>query len=480
MKSHTFLASSFTGILLLCSLFLVACSGGGGGSDDGDLSGGIVDGGIGGTGLGTITRFSSIVVNDTRVFDLTPETNISIDGESVQADDLAVGMVVNYDVADDVSATFDSGTAVNVAAFHQVVGPITTGNPLSVLGQTVVVDGGTVLSDIPGGVTGNLVIGSIVEVAGYRDVDGIIRASRLAYKPSGLPVWVINGRATEVVPNQGFRVGAQQIVLNGIVPEDCSGGLVDGALVEVKAPPVPDFNSGDFLAVNRVECQLEGLQVPDNPATSLIKAEIEGFVTQVVLPGEFVVDGQTVITDSATEFEGGTAADIVLGAKLEVEGDFDTLNGILRAREIEIEESRVNIVAPVLTADIDIGKSMDIMGITVFANAQTEDEDGIISEGNGNIQADVEGYIDIAGDVIATDIKADGSINSGSVDLRGPASNIAPPLFQILGLTIDTNTVNELPADFFPNLVPGATVKIEDAQWDGDDTLSGGKLEIDG
>jgi hypothetical protein len=389
-------------------------------------------------------------------------------------------MVVNYDVADDVSETFDSGTAVNVSAFHQVIGPVTTGNPLSVLGQTVVVDGGTVLSDIPGGLAGNLVIGSIVEVAGYRDVDGVIRASRLAYKPSGLPVWVINGRATEVVPNQGFKVGSQQIVLNGIVPEDCSGGLVNGALVEVKSPPAPDFSNGDLLPVTRVECQLEGLQVPDSPATSLIKAEIEGFVTQVNLTGEFMVDGQTVIIDSATEFEGGTPADIVVGAKLEVEGDFDTLNGILRAREIEVEESRVNILAPVLTADIDIGESMEIMGIRVFANAQTDDDDGVISEGNGNIQADVEAYIDITGNVIATDIEVDGSINNRSIDLRGPASNISPPFFQILGLTIDTATVSELPADFFPNLVPGATVKIEDAQWDGDSTLSGGKVEIDG
>jgi hypothetical protein len=47
-------------------------------------------------------------------------------------------------------------------------------------------------------------------------------------------------------------------------------------------------------------------------------------------------------------------------------------------------------------------------------------------------------------------------------------------------LTIDTATVNELPADFFPNLVPGATVKIEAAQWDGDSTLTGRKVEIDG
>ena len=146
-------------------------------------------------------------------------------------------MVVRFDISDDANEDLTAGTAVNIAASHQVKGPVTSVNPLSVLEQAVVVTGSTILDSLPGANVSGLVVGDIVEVAGFADQNGVIQAARLEFKAAGVALWKVLGNASNVLSSTSFSLGTLDIILNGTVPRDCGGGLQNGDFVEVKATP---------------------------------------------------------------------------------------------------------------------------------------------------------------------------------------------------------------------------------------------------
>jgi hypothetical protein len=446
-----------TSLAVIC---LAACGGGGGGGGVGGLAGG----GISGTGIGTITGFGSVKINVARDFATDANTLFFLDDEPV-ADQATLeallcggiacgatnpGMVARVDIGADVNADFTSGTAVSVNAFNLVKGPVTGINPLRVLEQTIIVTGDTVLSDVPGNNAANLLPGDIVEVSGFADANNVIQATRLEFKPAGAPVWKLTGPAGNVIANTSFQIGSQLVLLNGVVPRDCVGGLTGGDLVEVKADQDPGFaQGGDTLdTVTDVECQVPGLGVPGNANGNVLDAEIEGIVTVINGPGDFVVNGQRVVTNAGTLFEDGAADDIVIGAKLEAEGDLDLVTGILAADKIKFRETRVRIEAPVNIPGGGVGSSFTIMDIIVNTTSLTEDDDGIIDGSggiSGNRQVEVRGFVDSTGSVFATELRDRGQADTTDVRLRGPTTDTCDPLsgdteLSILGVTVDTDS----------------------------------------
>ena len=483
---------------ILCgylTISLAACGGGGGGGDEGSVvvdTDGVIDvvnGDVGGTGIGTITGFGSVIVNDIRRFTVNSATSISIDDDEVSESDLREGMVVRFDISDDANGNFTAGTAVNIAASNRVKGPISATNPLSVLGQLVVVTGSTVLDSIPDSNPANLALGDIVEVAGFADQSGVIQAARLEYKPGGVALWKVLGNVSNLLNNTSFSLGALDINLNGTVPRDCTGGLQNGDFVEVKATADSAYRAGDSLGtVTSVECQTNALAAPLNSVATRIEGEFEGFVTAVTSASEFQMGQQRVVYRADTEFEGGNASDIAVGVKLEAEGDFDTGTGILTADKIRFRETRVRIEAPLDSASVVPGVSLEIMGIRVIFTSQTEDDDGILASGSGIRQVEVRGFVDAAGVVIAEQLRDRGTADSNGVRVRGPVSTIVPTTFEILGLGADTATArsitdsNDSAIDsdtFFSLISNGTPVEIEDARWDGVSRLDNGKISIE-
>ena len=488
-------------LMVMATASLIACgSGGGGGGGIGGAVGGIAGGGVSGTGLGTVTGFGSIIINDTREFEFDGETRFFRDGveitEAVFMQN-GTGMVSRVEIGEDVSADFTSGTAVTVTADNAVKGPVTSVNPLQVLEQTVVVTGNTVLDNMPGNDTGNLVLGDIVEVSGFADSANVIQATRVEFKAAGAPVWKLTGTVSNVIANTSFRVGTQLVVLNGVVPRDCGTSLNNGEFVEVKAAEDPGFTpGGDTLdSVTDVECKVPGLGVPDNATGAVLDAEIEGIVTTVTAPDDFIVNGQRVVTNGTTEFEGGAAEDIVVGVKLEAEGDFNTNTGILTADKIRFRETRTRIEAPVTVPGGGLGGTFIIMDvITVITTSLTEDDDGLVdgSGPSGSMQVEVRGFVDGNGTVIATRVRERGSSDFTDVRLRGPIDNIVNPTFEILGVTVDTATAVSIfddtvsPAQlinattFFNRVSDGTPVQVEDATFSsGPPFITSGDIEIE-
>jgi hypothetical protein len=205
-------------------------------------------------------------------------------------------------------------------------------NTVTVLGHTVVVDNAAVFASLD--------LNEIVEVSGFVDSAGRIRASYVAHVPCSM---MMGGMCTasefEVkgyvsgLSSSGFRLGPLPGGTGTTVAVSFSpaagAGLADEMYVQVvtkDAQPV----SGTISAT-RIE-QLSPRTVFPEKAV----ADLEGLVTASPSGSgnvlSFTVEGKRVQTDSATQYAGGTAANIQPDVRLQVQGTENS--GVLSAGKI--------------------------------------------------------------------------------------------------------------------------------------------------
>ena len=312
-------------IMTPCVLLAIASCGGGGGS--------VASGGTGGTGIsaGTVTGFGSVFVNGVEFS--TTTSSVELDGASGpdEATDphrgLKVGMVV------EVEGTFDdngtTGTAARITYKDNLEGPVSSITPINattsqavVLGQTVIIDSQTVFE---GTTFGTLAVGNLIEVSGLPDDTGSIHATFIELKAvsfvAGMPIEVKG-----TIQNLGattFQINALTVDYSSATHLP-SGGLANGQFVEVKGT---SSDNGVTLTATEIEIDDDTLGVSDAG-----KVEMEGFVTEVTSQSQFKVGTQAVQTTGSTVFENGTASDIAMGRKVEVEGPL--AGGVLTATKV--------------------------------------------------------------------------------------------------------------------------------------------------
>ena len=81
------------------------------------------------------------------------------------------------------------------------------------------------------------------------------------------------------------------------------------------------------------------VEVEDTQAAPGKELSLEGIVTQFTSPSDFNVNGQPVLTNSQTQFEGDPLS-IALNVKVEVEGTVNS-SGKLVAKKVEIEDTEI-------------------------------------------------------------------------------------------------------------------------------------------
>ena len=313
-------------LLMAWTLVVVTACGGGGGGGGGVAS----SGGTGGTGVsyGPVTGFGSVFVNGVE-FDTTNST-VMLNGTPDPGTDphrgLMVGMVVK------VEGTFDSngttGTAASITYKDNLNGPVSnidlSSMKITALGQDVIIDSHTVFS----GTTLNaLLAGNVIEVSGLPDKGGNIHATLVAWKaasfdPNSMELEVKGAiRNLDLVPGT-FQINNLTVdySLAALPP----GGLVDGQYVEVRGV---SFDLAGALIATSVAPDDNTLGVTDASV-----AQVQGFVTAVAPPNQFTLGVQLVQTTAFTAFEGGSAGDIAVGKRMQVDGSL--VGGILIARKI--------------------------------------------------------------------------------------------------------------------------------------------------
>ena len=459
-------------VLAYLTLLVVAGCGGGGSGDPGGNNpppaGGIVRTGF---AIGPIANFGSVIVNGVRYS--TTGATITIDDSPGVESDLRVGQVVSINGRFDASLT--TGTATQISFDDNVEGPVqsinTIASTLVVLGQTVRVGAATSFDDNiqPASLAG-LVVGDIVEVSGLVMSDGSIDATRIEKKPAG-SLFEVHGTISSLnAVTRRFNLNALVVDYSAAQLDDFPGAQIsNGQAVEAKGSAV---NANGALVASRVE--FEGPPV-NGPAGD--RVEIEGFITRFVSAQNFDVAGIPVTTGTATVFEGGTATDLGLNVKVEVEGNL-TASGSITATKVDIRRATAVRVTALVDSVNAAANALDLLGITVRIDALTRLEDQSAADVDPLTisSINVGDYLEVrgselpagSGDILATIVERD-DLDTETI-LQGFVTAVVNPSFTILGVTITTNgatqfrDVDDSPisaATFFGRVAAGTLVKAK-------------------
>ncbi len=308
-------------LLLLPTFFLLSC--GIGGSE-------FAGGGTGGTGIstGSISGFGSVVMNGVH---FRTDNNVApgfvtkkfLNGKdnSGRADRevFAVGMIVT------VRHGTGDNNASEIGYRDNLRGPVAkilpgVENVLEILGQTIVVDNAAIFASIRQN--------DILEVSGYVDNAGRIRAAHLLSPPPPMPPPAQEFELKGFVSGSsltGFRLGplpdgSGVTVAVSYGPQAIAGlpgGPADGMYVEVATTdPAP---VGGVLTAVRIGKLAARTEFPERAAVDL-----EGLVTAPPSGSgktlSFAVEGKRVRTSDATDFAGHSPAEIQPNRKLLVRG----------------------------------------------------------------------------------------------------------------------------------------------------------------
>lgn len=378
--SHTGLAARFSrAVLVGLTALVAACGGGGGGGSTGPI------GGIEGTGfaVGGISGFGSVFVNGVEF--TTTNATITLNGRTGAAEsELKVGYVVR--VRGTINANGTTGTASAIDYQNEVKGQVTgfsdSASTITVLGQTVVIVGTTLLDSSLAGLAPSEMLNKSVEVSGFRDPNGNIRATRIEEKVIAAGEFEVKGTVANLdTVARTFTIGSITVAYGNLtVP-------ANGNLVEVKGSL-----SGNTLTATRLE--IENRTVG---ATNGDKLEVQGYITTFTSISDFEVNGQRVSTSGSTQFPNGTTS-IVAGAKVEVEGTVNS-SGVLVATKVKLEDEGSTRVTGRVTAVNGAANTLSVVGVAgqVISATFIEDKSSAQLRPFNLTRLNVGDYVEIRG-----------------------------------------------------------------------------------
>jgi hypothetical protein len=472
-------------------LLLAGC-GGGSGSDTTTAST------LGTTGVstGTITGFGSVHVNGRR-FNTDDSEVFRGDDRLNRVEDLKVGMVVT------VEGDLSNAVATRVRFDEDIKGPLdgavpNRNSPFSVMGQTVTPDGGSLYDN---NINFPIAAGTVLEISGHRQADDSILLSFAERKdPDNINRYKVIGTVRNLnAAAQTFEIDELVVDYAGADVNDLPGGIPEaGQIVEVQDATLGYVPGSLRLAATKVEPRdrLAGRRVQD------AEVEIESLVQRVNSASQFVISGITVNTGPSTRFLFGTADNIVVDARLEVEGLIDQ-SGQLQARKVKFEDNDARIQAQVDAGGVALAnRTLTLLGIPVSVPAnirKMEDKRSGGSRGNGslslaNIQdgdyLEIRGFIGANGAFIATELARE-DLRS-RIELRGPADvDPVARTVTVLGVTARTDARTEFESQGEDNRVGAARffddasriprdLRIIKVRWEGTDTSAPAKsVEIE-
>ena len=473
----------FMALALYLPVVLISCGGG---------LGTVAGGGTGGTGIGPVTGFGSVIVNGVKYDDAGINNTNFFDDRGRDKSGLIPGMMV----AIFGSINGSNGTADNITVLRHVDGPMDDNgvdpatNRLKVMGQAILVDTSTVFDNLITSLADLRTLQGAnlrhpeLEVHGSADNNGLIHATFIHRwaddRVAGRDVQV-RGTVTGSPTAATFVVGQKTVDFSGVAG-GLPAGVVAGSFVEVKGT----LRAGDNVLLG-TSVKLEDA-TGGQPSGS--RAEVEGYVYRLVTPNaSFELIGpngvQTVTwTTGTTAFTGGTGADVVAGVRVEVEGVRKpdkslaaTKIAIRRASNVRMESTVTSVTASSLT----------IFGKTVTVNALTQYKDssagGLKTFGQLNILVgntlEVSAFVDnstVPASIVATRVERVGAIAPDRHVLQGPLDSALSPILSILGITVVTlpppgthflradESEFATQADFFAAVAAGDIVKTRGNQ----------------
>lgn len=390
-RSHRGLAA-----LVACTAaaLLVACGGGGSGAATGTQYSASY-------AVGRISGFGSIVVNGVH-YDESSAAVSDDDEDSADSSTLELGMMVEIEASDYGSRDGrNSAKATSIKMRSLMRGPVESvgTNSFVVLGQTVQVTATTVYDDdLPAGLA-SITAGAVLKVHGTLDATtGTYVATRVDLKTSsdsyrlrgvvaaydeaqklltiGTAVIDVSGLTLDMAPKAGdlvrVKLETTQAVPGVWVATELKSGKLhprDVEYVEVEGT-ISDFTSAQSFSVDGLPVDASNARFEDGTdmlakgvrvevkgqvvngvlvATKVeVKShdddeqegfEIEGRITSVdTAQSTLVVRGVTISYAGTVELVGGTVADLVADAKVEVHGSLGEDGSTIVATRIKFED----------------------------------------------------------------------------------------------------------------------------------------------
>lgn len=435
--------------------------------------------GQGGTGL-TINNIRNFDTNQATVF---KEDGVIIPGINGQG---GTGFKVRYSIGNDVTSDMTGGTITEIDFINTHKGPITSLDPFRIFNVDALLTANTFYDN---NLTfADIVVGDELKLSGFVDANSSLFVSRVEADNDPLDEWKLSGFVSNLSATQ-FNIQNQVVFIGGASIDDCDLGLANGDFVEIKATPDVMFTAGSPLnTVTKIECKPEGVvTLPGD----VIPVALEGLIDfENIDPNNFfTIAGQQINVTGSTVYINGEVDDVVVGAKVEVEGLMNTTTSTIEAFKVKFKEVRFKFEEPVLPSDVTPGQSIQLFGQIILSTPQLRDEDGIMGSGLAvATQVEVRGYADRDGNLYATRVRERGNPDANDVRADGEITAINAPFIEVYGISVDTSSsvffdINGMPinsTDFFTSIAVGTEVEVEDAFLN-ESTLviSGGIIRID-
>ncbi|MFK8012778.1 MAG: DUF5666 domain-containing protein [Marinicellaceae bacterium] len=428
---------------------------------------------------------TGITINNIRNFQINENTVLTLDGEIISSalGQGGTGYKARYQIGEGVDQSMTQGVIEVIDFINTHKGPVTSIEPFRIFNIDTLITADTFYDD-------NLTFEDIsvndeLKISGFVDSNSTLIASRIESDNDPLTEWKLSGYISNFTGSQ-FNIQNQVVIVGGIIDDTCTSGLINGEFVEIKATPDINFTMGSELTtVTKIECVPEGV---DTLPGDVIPVALEGLVDFADIDNnQFSIAGQIINISLSTLYINGEIDDIVVGAKLEVEGLMNTTTSVIDALKIKFKEVRFKFEEPVSPEDVIPNESIQLFGQVILTTPQLRDEDGIMSSGLGvATQVEVRGYADGEGNLYATRVRERNEPDPTDVNADGKITAINDPIIEIYGVVVDTTNslfldINGMPissVEFFNQIVVGTQVEVDDAVVNSD-IISGGIIRID-
>jgi hypothetical protein len=228
----------------------------------------------------------------------------------------------------------------------------------------------------------------VVEVYGQFDVAASrLTATRLERLDAAATPYKLRG------PIRSVDSGARTFVIGG---QDTAGGQTTISYAGVPSVPSSSLEVGKFVRATLQTTSVGGVWVAEALQSGALQledrsnVEIEGRISAYTSPSLFSVNGVPVDASAATV--SGELSALGLGAEVEVKGS--SSGGVLRAREVEVEDEdqtddeRFELIGDIGAVDAPT-QSFVVRGVTVVYDASTVFDDAATA-GDLVVGAEVE------------------------------------------------------------------------------------------
>lgn len=304
------------------------------------------------TAHGVITGFGGLSVNDVRYAANT--ATVTINGQPGLLSDVKLGQVVTINGR--INSSGLSGTANSVLFDANVIGPVenldVANSRLTVMGQTVISGSDTQFgAGIDPATFSGLTAGDTIQVSGYSDAAGAIRATRIEVDITTAELQLIGEVGSLDLANLLFTINGLTVDYGAAIFIDLPGGApANGMMVRVIGTM-----SGSLFNVERL------ITAPALLGGIGQRVQTAGVITRFNSPADFDINNIVATVRAGTAFINGDASDLTPNVELLIDGDFAT-GGRITANRITFG----HLVDDTATLDFGFRDFNEISVPTVF------------------------------------------------------------------------------------------------------------------